>query len=419
MPQLFRNFALLFGGFFLIGFLLWGLFSLVPPPSESEIVEQPKTAPPIAYVRTSFDQMEGWAHDNLLDAIPAFLRSCQVMSKAHNTRQGEDDQDLLTKAWADPCAAAHSLLPDNENSARAFFETWFTPLAIYGEGKETGLFSGYYEPEMKGSRIRSERYATPLHHLPADLVQVNLGQFRDTLKGLRVSGRVIDGRLQPYEGRAEIESGAIDTNLPVIAYIDNWVDAFFLHIQGSGRVLLDSGEVIRVGYAGQNGHPYTAIGGILIQRGEIDRAEMSMQAIRKWAEAHEAEARDLFKQNASYIFFRELNNIDPDLGPFGAQNVNLTPGRSLAVDATFHPLGLPIWVDTTIPFGESGVNKPRRRFYSALDIGGDSGGPVGGDVFWGSGKLAGEVAGPMKNDGTMVALFPHEVAEYLLATQGL
>ncbi|MBU2089727.1 MAG: MltA domain-containing protein, partial [Alphaproteobacteria bacterium] len=255
------------------------------------------------------------------------------------------------------------------------------------------------EAELSGSLTRTARHTVPLHRRPDDLVMVDLGQFRDELKGQRIAGRVIDGSLKPYESRQQIVGGALDSRRLEILWVDDPVDAFFLQIQGSGRVTLADGRVIRVGYAGQNGHPYVAIGRELIAKGELTRENVSMQSIRAWLAANPGRADEIMNSNPSYVFFREL----PGEGPVGAQGVALTPLRSLAVDRRFVPLGTPVWLDVDHP--DSGA--PRlRQLVVAQDVGGAIRGPVRGDLFWGHGKDAADKAGRMKSTGFYYLLLP-------------
>jgi membrane-bound lytic murein transglycosylase A len=242
----------------------------------------------------------------------------------------------------------------------------------------------------------------PLYRKPDDLVMVDLGEFRENLKGERIAGRVIDGRLRPYEDRTRIEGGALKGRDLEMVWVDDPVDAFFLHIQGSGRITLEDGSVMRVGYAGQNGHPYIAVGRELIARGVLTKENVSMQSIREWLHANPGEASGLMNKNPSFVFFRPLDGE----GPLGAQGVALTPGRSLAVDRSFVPYGLPVWLDAQDPLdGAARV----RRLMVAQDTGGAIRGPVRGDVFWGHGADAELRAGRMKSPGRYYLLIPRTV----------
>ncbi|HSK38605.1 MAG TPA: MltA domain-containing protein [Arenibaculum sp.] len=363
--------------------------------------EPEKPAARLTLEPASFADIEGWAEDDHLGAAQALARSCGKLSGLPSDRPL--GMAGTVGEWAAPCAALATLPGDDRNAARGFFETWFVPWAAGDNGEREGLFTGYYEPELRGSLEESARYRVPLHRRPADLVMVDLGEFRENLKGERIAGRVVDGRLRPFEDRARIEAGALYGKELELLWVDDPVDAFFLQIQGSGRVVLEDGRVVRVGYAGQNGHPYVAIGRDLVAMGEFTREEVSMQSIRAWLEAHPERAAELMNRNPSYVFFRELDGE----GPIGAQGVPLTPGRSLAVDRSFVPYGVPVWLDAEDPL-EPG--RRVRRLMVAQDTGGAIRGPVRGDVFWGYGAEAELRAGKMKSRGRYFLLLPRSVA---------
>lgn len=394
-----------------------------PVPSDEQKVA-------IAYQPTSFAALKGWADDPLDGALEAFARTCApVVARAEdadflNSPFGKTSHKLADGRyaegtngdWLPACREGLKALETKENP-RDFFERTFTPVAILAAGDRQGLFTGYYEPELTGAREPGGPSWVPLLERPGDLVSVDLGAFREELKGKRIAGRVVEGALRPFEARAEIEEGALGDSAKPLVWIDDPVDAFFLHIQGSGRVRLDSGEVMRVGYAGQNGHPYLAIGKVLIETGEIAREEISMQTIRAWLMTHPEEGRTLMRQNASYIFFQDLGIMDPALGPLGAGGINLMPERSLAVDRTYHALGVPVWLETSLPPVAEEENEaesmPYNRLLVAQDTGGAILGPVRGDIFFGSGPRATTLAGHMKEPGTLTVLLPHEVANRL------
>lgn len=356
---------------------------------------------PLALSPAGFSDLPQWDGDDHAQALAAFLKSCARIEKrpadAAFGPAGGTYGD-----WRPACAAARSVPP---GGAREFFETHFTPYraAAQGGGAD-GLFTGYYEPSLRGATRPLAPYLTPLYATPADLVAVDLGDFSDELKGKRIAGRVVDGRLKPYEDRAGIEAPgwAARTGAKPLVWVDDPVDAFFLHIQGSGRVDLADGGVMRVGYDGQNGHAYYAIGRELVKRGIMDKDAVSLQSIRAWLEAHPGEAADLMNLNKSYVFFRELGED----GPQGGEGVTLTPGRSLAVDRTKIPYGAPLWVDIAPPApGEA----PIRRLMVAQDTGGAIKGPVRGDFFWGAGDRAADLAGQMKAQGRYWLLLPKTV----------
>lgn len=355
-----------------------------------------------------FADLEGWADDRHGEALAALRLSCArlgdlpgetAMGSADGLRAGFG----TVSDWRAVCAEADAALAAGGSSARGFFERWFTPNLAGNNGEPGGLFTGYFEPELSGARRPTARYTVPLYRSPDDLVAVNLGLFRESLKGMRIAGRVEDGQLRPYEDRGEIDAGALSGRGLELLWVDDPVDAFFLHIQGSGRVVLDDGSAVRVAFAGTNGHVYVAIGRELVARGGLRRDEVTMQSIRAWLKAHPGEAANVMAANPSFIFFRELEGD----GPVGAQGVRLTAERSLAVDRRFIALGVPVWVDTVDPLEP---DESWRRLMVAQDTGGAIRGPVRGDVFWGTGREAGERAGRMKSKGRYYLLLPKVAA---------
>ncbi len=365
----------------------------------------------LSLTRVSFADLPGWRGDDLEGFAGALIRSCHVIKAQKPDRLiGPKGRFGRAGDWDAVCRQA-ATLPEaaSGQTVRSFVEREFIPLAVRNHDRAQGKFTGYYEPELRGSLRREGAYQVALLGAPADLVSVNLGAFNPQWRGQRIAGRVAGGKLQPLQPRAEIAAGALTNETLELLYVDDPVDAFFLHIQGSGRVRLEDGRVIRLGYAGQNGHPYVAIGKNLVQSGALARENVSMQTIRAWLEAHPGERDSVLAGNPSYVFFRVLDGGDPGLGPPGAQNVPLTPGRSLAVDADFHALGVPMWLDTVAPQGDK--TAPLQRLMVAQDTGGAIRGPVRGDVFWGFGEQAAQTAGRMNSDGRMFILLPRAVAE--------
>jgi membrane-bound lytic murein transglycosylase A len=375
--------------------------------------QEEETADKRVFSRASFSDLEGWQEDNFAEFLPAFQKSCSKIIKLPDTRSlGPDTVAGTAKDWKELCEFVLALPPKNQ-SIRGFLEANFTPLAVSNSDEFEGLFTGYYEASLNGSRTKSDIYATPLYLYPSELVMVDLGRFRDSLKGQRIAGVVKNGQLYPFADRKKIEDGALEGRDLEIVWVDSAVDAFFLHIQGSGLVELEDGTQIRVGYAGQNGHPYYAIGKTLIENGSVAREDMSMQAIRDWLEANPDKADDLMQENASYIFFRELKTS----GPIGAQGVELTPKRSLAVDRKWMPLGVPMWLQTDVFEGPSQTDpKAFNHLMMAQDTGGAIRGPVRGDVFWGHGTDAYERAGSMKSGGRYWILLPNSLAMQKIST---
>jgi membrane-bound lytic murein transglycosylase A len=381
-----------------------GLFSGRDLAEESDAPEEP-----VAFERVTFADLPGWEADDPSVALEAFRRSCARFATLPDTRRLNGHAIYGTVGdWREVCATATD--DAAERAPRTFFESAFVPYAVGAGPDRTGLFTGYYEPQLRGALEPDETYAYPLLGRPDDLVMVDLSRFREDLKGRRIAGRVVEGRLDPYPSRAEILDGALPREDLAIAWVDDPVDAFFLQIQGSGRLLMPDGGVMRVGYAAQNGHPYTAIGRELVRSGAMALEDVTMQSIREWLEANPGPAAEaIMNANASYVFFTELNIEDPALGPLGGQGVPLTPGRSLAVDHTDHAYGAPVWLTTTLPPeipAEGSEPKPFRRLMIAQDTGGAIRGPVRGDVFFGFGPRAEDLAGRMKQEGRMWVFLP-------------
>lgn len=385
-------------------------------PREAEKRPDALTLTPVA-----FSALPGWAEDDQSAALPALRKSC-----AYFARQGDatrlqptpTDSQVpgiggLVGDWRAVCAAASQLPDGNRAAARAFFEREFKPFKAANNSDTRGLFTGYYEAELRGALRPSSRYNVPLYKVPPDLVAVDLAEFGSEFSGRTIAGKVVQGKLRPYDDRTAIERGALKGKNLELLWVDDAVDAFFLHIQGSGRVVMDDGSVLRVGYAGKNGQPYVAIGRELVARGVMPAEQVSMQTIRAWLKANPREAEGLMNVNRSYVFFQETKGAGPNEGPIGAQTVALTPGRSLAVDRKFLPLGLPIWLDASHPDGAANSSSGEariRRLLVAQDTGGAIRGPVRGDVFFGWGEQAAAKAGLMRDRGEYYLLLPNAVA---------
>jgi membrane-bound lytic murein transglycosylase A len=315
--------------------------------------------------------------------------------------------------WKVPCEAAARVDGTSTAAVRAFFMEHFSPYRIANdEGGDTGLVTGYYEPLLAGSRTPTAEYGIALYGVPDDLLVVDLSSLYPELKGKRVRGRVEGRKVVPYWPRADIERGAAPVAGKALAYVADPVEAFFLEIQGSGRIALDDGSVMRLGYADQNGHPYRSVARVLIDRGELTRDTASMQAISNWVAAHPDEARALLNENPSYVFFRELpkppaGSLEAAIdGPLGSLGVPLLAERTIAVDTRYVPLGAPVYLATTRPSS----NAPLQRLTLAQDTGGAIRGPVRADFFWGFGTQAGREAGRMRQEGRMWLLWPKGAA---------
>jgi membrane-bound lytic murein transglycosylase A len=333
--------------------------------------------------------LPGWDEDNLVEAWPAWLQSCKVIGKA--------------SAWQQVCG--QSLLIDGTNldAIRDFFQQNFQPHEVVNQDNTPwGLVTGYHEQVIRGDRTRTERARYPIYGLPADLISVELATIHPEMKFKRLRGRLVGDKLLPYFTREQIVSSEDGFRGNAIAWGEDPVELFYLQIEGSGRVLLPDGKQIRIGYAGQNGHPFRSVARILIDRGEMNASGASMRGIKKWGQRNPDKLIDLLNKNPSYVFFRELPDELP--GPLGSLGVPLTDERSAAVDPGFIPMGAPVFLSTTRPLS----NQPLKRLMLAQDTGEAIQGAVRVDIFWGLGDEAGEKAGKMKQIGRKWVLLPRE-----------
>ncbi len=381
---------------FLLAFFIWFSLKLVPE----------RTGPgAVQLTAIDFGSLPGWEDDSHGAALIAFHKSCaRILNRASDAAMGLSPLGGLVGDWRDTCAGAFGIETTDDVAAKAFFETHFVPHAVRWNGRHRGLFTGYYEPELSGSRQRSARFSIPLYGRPPELVSVNLGHFREELKGREINGEVRNGRLVPYQTHAEIADGGLaDRDLEII-WVESRIEAFFLQIQGSGRIRLEDGSLVRVGFAGRNGHPYKAIGGVLAEMGELERDNISLQSIRDWLQVNPERAGEVMESNPSYIFFREITGE----GPIGAENVSLTAGRSLAIDPRYLFYGAPLWLDAEVPAGADwSETASLQRLMIAQDTGGAIRGGIRGDIFFGAGRDAGEQAGRMADrDGRYYLLLP-------------
>lgn len=349
-----------------------------------------KNAATVLIYPTEFAYLAGWDQDNHAAAFTSFQRSCSSWRQQPADRLLAGIFELGRVAdWQKLCGIAV-----RRGEEKHFFEQWFKPYAVEDTGRFDGLFTGYYQPELHGSFRKTARYRYPLYGLPKDLIK------RDG-----ITGRMQKGKFVPYYDRAEIIGGALAGQGAELLWVDNDIDAFFLEVQGSGRIVMDDGSVQGVSYAGKNGRSYYAIGKTLVDSGEISREAISMQTIRAWIERHPEQGRQLMLKNESYVFFK-LADVSPFEGPKGAMAAPLTAGHSLAVDKTYLPLGVPLWLDAEHPAG----NQRLRRLVMAQDTGGAIKGVIRGDLYWGEGEQAGEMAGPMKSRGRYFLLVPKHIA---------
>jgi len=368
-----------------------------PPVVEEPVVEEPVVEEPViedvpTLQAVSWQEVPGWLLDDPSLALGAFLKSCTSLR--------------WRTQWQTACQDALVLENASETEVRTFFERDFVPHQVsQSDGSTEGLLTGYYVPDLLGSRTASSEYSYPLYSRPDDLLVIDLGDVYPALSNYRLRGRIEGHRVIPYWDRDGIDGQEQPLTGQELFWVADPVELFFLHVQGSGRILLDNGERVMVNYADQNGHPYRSIGKYLLDRGAMTRDQMSMQNIRAWARNNPSEVGNLLSQNPSYVFFRELEGDVQS--PPGALGVPLTPGRSLAVDRRHIPLGAPVFVETTWPNSD----KPLQRLMMAQDTGGAIKGKIRGDFFWGMGDLAGAQAGRMKQAVRFWVLLPQNELE--------
>jgi len=358
-------------------------------------------SPPLALEAIGFDQITGWRNDPLSESVGGLKAEChrlallppdtalggQGLAASYGGKAGQ---------WAGPCAAAFALIANDTTGIRHFYETWFQPYRVHAQA----LFTGYYEPEVAGALDPGDGYRVPMFSRPADLIQ------RAGPAGVPgappIVGRLAGGMLVPYWTRAEIEAGAMGDAAYPLLWLRSPADLFFLQVQGAGRVRLPDGSIIRVGFAGKNGQPYTPIGAVLVAENQLAASDVSMQTIKAWLAAHPAQAKDVMDRNADYVFFRRLDDRDPSLGPPGALGVDLTAGRSAAVDPHYVPLAAPIFIDTVDPV----TGAAWRHLLLAQDSGTDIKGAARADIFFGFGPTAEREAGLMQGGGSLFLLLP-------------
>jgi membrane-bound lytic murein transglycosylase A len=357
-------------------------------PPKPPVVPPTAVVPPAApFAVSKWEMLPDWPTIDLQPSWAAFMQSCRALKNK--------------PGWQAVCARAAELAQPDNAALHLFFEEGFTPYQVFNpDGSAQGLITGYYEPKLAGSRVKTDRFRYPLYAVPDDLLTIDLSEAYPQLKDLRLRGRLQGKRIVPYYNRAEIGDGKAALGGRELFWTDNAIELFFLQIQGSGRIELPDGSLIKVGYADQNGYPYISIGKKLVELGELKLEEASMQGIKSWAERHPEKLDALLAQNPSYVFFREL----PDglSAPLGALGVPLTGAYSIAVDARTIPLGAPVFLSTTLPNSADPLN----RLVLAQDTGGAIKGAVRADFFWGFGEQAGMQAGRMKQNGQMWVLFP-------------
>ena len=349
---------------------------------------QAVTLPKAAVEPVEFAALTGWEDDDHAAAYATFRKSCDAIR--HGTPKMRKAKPIYGGLY-EACMKAIALGRLDRDRARAFFEDEFRAYRVAATGQSDGFFTGYYEPEVMGSRKRTDEYSVPIYTAPLSAIKAKLSK--------------VFGHLD----RTKIEEGALAGKGLEICWVKNPVDAFFAQIQGSTRVRLDDGKTMRLNYIASNGHPYTPVGRFLIDRGIIAKEEMSMDRIRDWMEANPEEGKELRRKNRSFVFFQEQQLAEHE-ECIGAQGVPLTPMRSVAVDRSLHVYGTPVWIDAELPIASEAPETPLRRLMVAQDTGSAIIGPARADIYFGYGNDVGSIAGRVKQFGRFVMLVPRDVA---------
>ncbi|KRQ07212.1 murein transglycosylase A [Bradyrhizobium manausense] len=367
----------------------------------------PFEIPGAQYLPLAWADVKGWSDDDHLAAYKTFRASCRSINAQTGAPEPKAlEVKALGGSLSEPCRAARSREPSDDASAKAFFEENFSPLRISRLGEPDGFVTGYYEPVLEGSRTQSEIYNVPVYRRPSNLFVRGFNQASVNLPNKGPVYRKIGRRkLVPYYDRGEIEDGKIAGRGLEIAWLKDPTDLLFAQIQGSARIKFEDGSTIRLNYDSYNGYPYTAVGRILIERGIIPKEEMSMQKIREWMAQNPDGAKELRRQNRSYIFFHEVNLSDKDEA-VGAQGIPLTAGRSIAVDKSLHVYGTPFFIEGELPIESDRARTPFHRLMIAQDTGSAIIGPARADLYFGAGLEAGRVSGRLRHPMHFVMLVP-------------
>ncbi len=361
---------------------------------------------PLTYKVVAFKNLPGWNKADMQKSLQTFRVSCNSFLRMDPKQPvGSQKISMSAKDWQPVCKAAFAENLNSPQNAKAFFETWFTPVQWYNNKPVRGLFTGYYQPYFRASLNKTDEFSVPIYGVPSNLITVDLEDFDKSLPPRHLVGHIVNNKLVPYPSRAKINKGLIENKAPVLVWVKSHIDRLFLEIQGSGILELPDGKLMNIGYAGENGRRYTPIGRVLVELGVMNKENLSMQAIRDYLESHPDSIIPVINKNKSFVFFRIFDKS----AAIGALGVNLTPGYSLAVDRKWIPLGMPLWLDTTRPSPKSQTPVVLQRLMIAQDTGGAIRGIVRGDVFWGGGDKATFIAGKMKNQGIYWLLIPNHM----------
>lgn len=362
-----------------------------------------RTKFPFKLTVSNFTDLPGWNSDDQSQALVAFQQSCIEIQKRNPAEAVTNIAPWSSAAtWQTICQAAQQIKSNDKTAAKKFFENEFRPYLVTDEGQAEGLFTGYYLPMLRAHLHKSNEYNIPIYGKPKDLINVNLGLFKTTMQGIVIKGQLKDEKILPYPDRVAINAGVIHNTAPIIAWINNRVNLFFMQVQGSGLIKLPHHKILLLGYADTNGRSYKSLGKVFITNGILPKEKVSMETIKAWLETHPDQINTMLNTNPSYVFFRILDTKNP----LGRENVPLTPERSLAVDTRYIPLGAPVWINTFIPKTEISNNTPLQKLVIAQDTGGAIKGIVRADVYWGSGNRAEHIASDMKSSGEYWVLLP-------------
>jgi len=334
---------------------------------------------------TNYPALQGWQDDDHAAALSVFKTSCPALEN-HSVLASGSGLEVNSSVWQSLCTEAEQIPPGDREAARQFFERRFVPYRVNNNGKEQGLFTGYYEPVLYGAWHKGGDFQYPLYLPPSDLKNS-----------------------KPYYTREEIDDGALKGRKLEIVWVDDPVMLFFMHIQGSGRIRLKNGKEVRIGYADQNGQEYVGLGKIMGDENLLPKDQINFFTLRQWLYDHKDQAFAMMQRNPSYVFFKKIDGP----GPIGAVGTPLTPKRSIAVDKNYIPYGLPLFMETELPAEPQEKTVPFHRLMIAQDTGGAIRGPVRADIFFGSGEDAEYLAGYMKGHGVYSLLVPKEIESQL------
>jgi membrane-bound lytic murein transglycosylase A len=353
---------------------------------------------------STWSQLDGWAADDHATAYKTFLTSCRALLP----QKAAPAARRFSEAMKAVCRRALAAPRLNDEEARAFFEKNFHPLRIAKVGDPDGFLTGYYEPIVAGSRFPTPEYTVPMYRRPGDIITAGGKKTKGIFSNKGAVYRKAGKKRVLYFTRAEIEDGALDGRHLEICWLKDPIDAFFIHIQGSARIQLEDGAMLRINYDAHNGHRYLPVGRVLIERGEVPKEEMSMERIRRWMLAQSDGGRELRRMNNSFVFFR-VTGLSAHDEPIGAQGVHLTPGRSIAVDRHLHLYGTVFWIEAELPIASDVPETKFRRLMVAQDTGSAIVGPARADIYFGAGEEAGLVGGRIKQPGRFAMLLPREI----------